>query len=237
MAHRSLPCGRLRINIGEAPGSHLNPGDPVRPLVTLLCTFPLLVPDARAQDICSSITNLTVGQWAEYSVTVPEMGDQPFQIRMAIVGEEAKDGTPHYWYEMKMDTPQGKMIVQSLVPGWPYEQAQIAGMIMKAGDQPAMRMSDQMIGMMAAQTEQSPGERVIEDCENAERVGTESVTVAAGTFDAVHIRSTADGNTDVWVSGDVPFGMVRMESSEGQMELVGHGDGATSSITETPQEM
>jgi hypothetical protein len=136
-----------------------------------------------------------------------------------------------------VDAPQGAMIVQTLVPGWPYDQAQIAGMIMKAGDQPAMQMSDQMIGMMASQAEKSPGERVIEDCESAERVGTESITVAAGTFDALHLRDTSEGNADVWVSADIPFGMIRMESSEAQMELVGHGDGATSSITETPRKM
>ena len=209
----------------------------MRPLITLLCALPLAAPAAQAQDVCSSITSLTVGQWAEYNVTVPEMGNQPFQVRMAIIGEEPKEGTPHYWYEMKMAAPQGNMIIQALVPGWPYEPAQIAGMVMKSGDQPAMRMSDQMIGMMASQAQKSPGERVIEDCENAEQMGTESITVPAGTFDALHIRSTADGKTDVWVSADVPFGMIRMESAEGQMELTGHGGGATSSITETPRGM
>ena len=159
-------------------------------------------------------------------------------MRMAIVGQETANGTPHYWYELKMSSQRGNMIMQALVPGWPYDQGQIAGMIMKAGDRPAMRLPSQMIGMMSRRPGgSSPARDLLKECTSAEVVGTESVTVPAGTFDALHLHATAGQQADVWVSPDVPFGLVRMKGADGEMELTGKGTDATSSITETPQGM
>lgn len=192
-----------------------------------------------AAELCTQLSNVTVGQWAEYRMTVPQMGNDPVQMRMAVVGTEAVNGKAHHWHELKMAGRQGTMIIQVLVPGYPYEVSDIAGMVMKAGDQPAMRMPDQMIGMMAQRA--GAGSNMVRDamkqCDGATVVGNERVTVPAGAFETVHLRA-GEGGTDVWVARDMPFGVIQMRAANGEsMVLLGHGTDATSSITETPQEM
>ena len=55
---------------------------------------------------------------------------------------------------------------------------------------------------------------------------------------AEHLRPTDDDSaTDVWVSPDVPFGMVKVilgGDDGGEVVLAGHGDDATSSIRDRP---
>lgn len=211
----------------------------MRTVLALVLSAVAAVPVAAqsVDELCSTLQKVQTGQWAEYRMTNREMGDQPIQIRMALVGEESVNGTRHYWYEMKMGGPQGNMIMQLLVPEWPYDADQIAGMVMKAGDQPAMRMPDQMIGMMAQRAPGAAlGKDALKECRAAQIVGRERVTVPAGSFDAVHIRS-ADGPTDLWASADLPFGVIRMQRPGMEMVLLGHGMDAKSSITETPQRM
>jgi hypothetical protein len=67
-------------------------------------------------------------------------------------------------------------------------------------------------------------------------VGTESVTVPAGKFEARHYQS-AEYKSDSWVSSDVPFALVKSVGEKHDMALASHGAGAQSSITEKPQEM
>ena len=76
-------------------------------------------------------------------------------------------------------------------------------------------------------------------CEDAERVGVESITVTAGTFEAVHFRLTSGGSPgDAWIVEGMPFGMIKWTGSGGEAaELVAQGDDAVSQITETPMEM
>lgn len=207
--------------------------------MALLAAFAVPAP-AVAQslaDACATVREVRVGQWAAYEVTAPQMGGGPAEMRFAIVGTEAVDGNEHYWYEMKMASPEGEMILQFLVPEYPFDQRDIKDLVMKGGDQPAMRMPEQMIGMMMQRTGGAGGfaRDAVKECEGADMVGQESVTVPAGTFDVLHLR-TSEG--DVWVSLEIPFGLVKMMGGGGeQMVLMEHGSDATSSITETPREM
>ena len=70
-----------------------------------------------------------------------------------------------------------------------------------------------------------------------ELVGTESVTVPAGTFTAEHFRSNNDGKvSDVWASTKVaPYGLVKMTSADTTMVLKKVLDHETSQITGEPQ--
>ncbi len=192
-----------------------------------------------AAEACAALSRITVGQWAEYKLTGQESAGVPSQIRFAIVGTEAVTGKEHYWHEMKMETGMGTMIIQVLVPGYPYDQVQIQGAIMKMGDQPAMRMPAQMLGMMQSQGGDDLARDIAQKCGEAETVGWESVTVPAGTFRALHLRTTDDGDvSEVWISTDIPFGMVKLSGPQGtEMLLLGQGKDATSSITEKPQGM
>ena len=72
-------------------------------------------------------------------------------------------------------------------------------------------------------------------CAEMVKVGTEQVTVPAGSFSATHLHS-AKNNVDVWVNADVPF-VIKVKGTDSSMELTGTGTGAKTSITETPQEM
>lgn len=217
----------------------------MRPGTAALATSLALVfaAPASAQSLaeaCETVGDVTIGQWAEYEATIPQMGNDPMTMRIAIVGTEEADGVEHFWHELQMAAPQGQMIMQMLVPRYPFDAGEIKGLVMKAGDQPAMRMPDQMIGMMLQRMGDAGGfaSEAAKNCEGAELVGTERVEVPAGAFEAMHLRSTKGDDTQVWVSLDVPFGIIKMEGADGQrMVLVGHGMDAESAITETPQTM
>jgi hypothetical protein len=66
--------------------------------------------------------------------------------------------------------------------------------------------------------------------------GEESVTVPAGTFQALRYHD-AKHEADTWVVPDRPFLMVKAKGKDFELSLVSSGDDAESSITETPQEM
>jgi len=73
-------------------------------------------------------------------------------------------------------------------------------------------------------------------CEEVTLVGQEKVTVPAGTFNAKHYHSTKYEN-DSWVDPGLSFGMVKAIGKHHDIERIRDGNGAKSSITETPQEM
>ena len=214
-------------------------------LAVALCAAVLTRPAAgqASQDkdkICSQVQNrtLAVGTWATYAWTGGSTNGST--MRMAVVGKEPQDGTTYYWYEVSLadpKRPRDKMIMQMLVPG--LGAGSVRSIVMKSGDQPAMKMPAQMIQMVNA----SPGMNMAADlarqCQAMEVIGWERVTVPGGGFRALHMRSTASGMvSEVWVQPDLPFAMVKSVLKDGgAMELGAQGTDAKSSITETPVEM
>lgn len=188
----------------------------------------LVVQSAAAQDCTVGIKPPAPGSWAEYSMEGGSM-------RLALLGNETRAGRSLVRVEISMTSREGPMIMQTLVPGYPYDGGAIEDMVIKHGDQPAMRMSAQMRQMMAPRM---PKDQIAEACRNARmtRVGEESITVPAGTFKTIHYRDAASGN-DVWVSETLPFGLVKTKMAQGEIVLTGQGTDARSRITETPQEM
>ncbi len=211
--------------------------DQVRPGLFAAAAIGLIAMPAGAQDIekvCDAIGGVELGDWAEFKMEGPQAA-QVSGIRFAIVDR----GNPQeLWFELKAATAQGEQIVQLQVPGFPFKGDEVSQGIVKAMQMPAMRMPDQMLGMMQQQMQSNPMLDVAEQCRSSETIGEEDVTTPAGSRKAWHIK-VADGN-DAWVSGDVPFGIVKGttgESSGDTMLLTGYGDDATSSITEEPQAM
>src|SRR5690606_26029680 len=105
--------------------------------------------------------------------------------------------------------------------------------------QPAMRLPEEMLAQMRAQMS-SPVAEMASECANAEVVATESVETPAGTFESVRLRASdaeAADDGEVWLSTEVPFGIVKSEGQDASMTLVASGRDATSRITETPGEM
>lgn len=214
---------------------------------------------ARAQDVCTQYRpNPAMGSWAEYQTT---RDGQSMKTRVAVVGQEKRDGKDAIWFESTMETPRGRMISEMLVPSYPFEPGSVIETVIKRGDQPAMKMPAGMMGMMRGGQGQgqpqpsAPGQAApgrggmgrgmgrgnaasnwMQQCRSLTVVGQESVTVPAGTFKTTHLRNASD-STDVWVSREVPFGMVKSRSAAVTAELSGMGKDAKKSITETPKDM
>lgn len=163
-----------------------------------------------------------VGAWSEYQMT--GKGEQPTKMKIAVVGKEGDA----YWYESVMETKrEGRMISKMLVSGNPEDPKSVKRFIVKTGNEPAMEMP---IQMMQSSKSQEPRGKITDK-------GTESIKVPAGIFTAQHMQYQ-DGETvvDSWIHKDVsPYGMVKSQSKDSEMVLVGYGTGATSQITETPQ--
>jgi hypothetical protein len=72
-----------------------------------------------------------------------------------------------------------------------------------------------------------------------EVVGTESVTVPAGTFECEHYQNKSErGTADVWFTTKVsPYGMVKMTSPDQSMVLEKVLTNETSQIKGEPQKM
>lgn len=172
-----------------------------------------------------------VGSGATYHITTAH--NQDAQFTYAVVGKEGDA----YWLEIRSTMAKGSMAMKQLM-GMPGggQPPQIQRMIMQAPGQPPMEMPVSMLkgAMASAQTQIPAGQHA-----SGEKVGTETVTVPAGTFECEHYRSASNGkNTDVWVSTKVaPYGLVKMVSGETQMELLKVLANETSQITGEPMKL
>ncbi len=174
------------------------------------------------------------GSWAEYKALYQQK--DPYTMRYAVIGTEARGGKDLQWVEVRMTGAKQdeSMIYQMLVPGSLAEMDQVQEIVFKTGDKPAMKMNGMMMNMIRGQLEKQSF--YSKACQGVTLVGKESVKVPAGTFDALHYRSSEHA-VDSWVSPGVPFSMVKSTGKDFQIELSAQGDGAKSSITEKPQEM
>ena len=164
------------------------------------------------------------GSWAEYKTTEGTM-------RMAYLAKE----TAGERLELSVNGQRGAMVMQMVVPGYPYEMTQIKEMVMQRGTDAPMRMPESMLSMMRSRM---PNASQVSEasCGRMTEVGKERITVPAGTYQTTHYRDST-GATDVWVTPSIPFGAVKVVSRDHTVELVGSGTGATTKITGTPQEM
>jgi hypothetical protein len=203
--------------------------------LALSTTLLLGATSLAAQDNCLQQLKLPKsGSWAEYNAVLQQK--DPYTMRYAVIGAEARGGKDLQWVEMRMTGGKENqtMIYQMLVPGSLAEMDQVQEIIFKPGDKPAMKMNSMMMNMIRGQLEkQSFYSRA---CQGVTLVGKESVKVPAGTFDALHYRSSENA-VDSWISPGVPFSMIKTTGKDFQMELAAQGDGAKSTITEKPQEM
>ena len=189
---------------------------------------------AEAQKDCLADVKMPeVGQWAEYTGT---MNNDPYTLRYAVVGAEEREGKPMKWLEMKMTGKKKdqNMVYQVLTPGNPAEIDQAQEVVFKPGDKQAMKMNGMMLKMIRGQLKKNSVLASL--CEGITPAGEESVTVPAGTFKAVRYHDSKH-DADTWVVADRPFIMVKSKGKDFELSLAGSGDGAKSSITETPQEM
>jgi hypothetical protein len=165
-----------------------------------------------------------VGGWSEYQMTTK--GNPPTKMKIAVVGKEGDA----YWYETVMEGgKQGRAITKMLVSGNPEDQKNVKRMIVKMGNEPAMEISVQMMQQSSKGQEQK-GKFVDK--------GSETIKVPAGTFSTKHMQYQGGDNVvDTWVYKDVsPYGLIKSQSKDMEMVLIGYGTGAKTLITETPQD-
>jgi hypothetical protein len=209
----------------------------MRGIVAGLLSLSLLVAPPAAgqgQECLAGMKMPEVGQWAEYQGILNKK--DPYTMRYAVVGAEDREGKSMKWLELSMvGTGKDKnMVYQVLTPGTPAEMDQAQEIIFKPGERPAMKMNAMMMKMVRGQL--SKNSVLGNMCEGVSLAGEESVTVPAGTFKSLRYHNSKyDSHT--WVVPKLPFFMVKATGKDFEMSLVSTGDGAKSSITETPQEM
>jgi len=177
----------------------------------------------------SGIWHPVVGTGAAYEIT---KDGKKSEIEITIVGKEDVEGKTGFWLEMAMTDPG-------------TSQPVYAKNLMSVSDAgvTSMRMVMQMPGRdpMEMDMNMNPAGRGMKQstpvniADKAEVVGTESVTVPAGTFSCTHFRMK-DGTGDAWVSDKVgPWGLVKAQGKDSSTVLAKVIIDAKDHITGTPK--
>ncbi|MBZ5563115.1 MAG: DUF3108 domain-containing protein [Acidobacteriia bacterium] len=175
--------------------------------------------------------NPEVGTGAQYQMQAKNMN---MNFTYAVVGKESVDGGTGYWMEIRTTGGQmpGEMVTKQLmvIDG---DKVGIKKMITQVAGRPPMEMP----GMMMSRVQQ--GQAQAESGQKPQVIGTETITVPAGTFVCQHMRSTSGKEPmDFWVSTNVrPYGVVKMTGQDLSMVLEKVLTGETSHIKGTPQKM
>lgn len=174
--------------------------------------------------------NPVVGSGARYEIQKgagSDANEKKTVMEIDVVGKESVGGKDGYWLETVMSaTPMGDVTMKMLAAP-DGANITIAKMIMQMSGHPPMEMPTQM-GRIG---EQNLGTDIRD---KAEKVGSESVAVPAGTFTADHYRMK-DGSGDFWLSEKVsPYGLIKGQSKDFNMVLTKVVTDAKDNITGTP---
>lgn len=162
-----------------------------------------------------------VGKGAQYEDTKGNGSNNVME--MAIIGKETVDGKDAYWMQMVFTEEKG--------------QKMVGKMLMTADDFRPHRMIADMPGQGAMEIPMNmtgrPNQRnEMQDKMNEwHSVGTETITVPAGTFSCEHWQN-AKGDENAWTSDKVyPFGLVKSIGKGSTTVLVKQLDNVPDRIT------
>ena len=207
-------------------------------IIVLSFALAMALPLAAQMGMGPRITDLSgiwhpvLGSGATYERT-DDTGKKS-QLEISVVGKEDVDGKPGFWMEVAMTNPRsgGDMLMKSLVSSSDTGLA-LTRMIMQQPGQDPMEMDMTMMNRAGRGPGAAGTPSDIRD--KAEHVGTETITVPAGTFSCEHYRAK-DGTSDVWVSDKVsPWGIVKVQGNDRSMLLVKVITDAKDHITGTPK--
>ncbi len=161
-----------------------------------------------------------VGKGAEYQTVDKGSADKPTVMELGVVGKESVDGKDAYWMQFA-DIREGKTTVgKALVTP---DDFQFHRMIMEVPGQGAMEMPMNMSPKAKADMN--------EKMSDWHSVGSDTITVPAGTFSCEHWRNDKD-HSDIWTTDKVtPFGMVKEVRSDRTTVLVKVLDSVPDRIT------
>jgi hypothetical protein len=185
------------------------------------------------------LQNPTVGSGAEYLMTTK---GKEMDVATIALGKEDVDGSTGYWLEQRITSAElgGEMVMKTLTVV-SASQSGIKRMIMQRPGQPPMEMPAMMMSMM--QQHQPPPTTPTGGANGkgnmGELVGTESVTVPAGTFSCQHYRKQEqNGPVDMWISTEVtPYAVVKLTGPDMSMVLKKTLTNETTHIKGEPQQM
>ncbi|HXP81944.1 MAG TPA: hypothetical protein VN976_18740 [Verrucomicrobiae bacterium] len=206
----------------------------LRQMVVMLATLALAVPLAAQMfgprtPTLSGIWHPVVGTGAAYEIT---KDGKKSQMEIIIVGKEDVDAKPAFWLEMAMTDQRTSqpVYVKSLMSVSENTITSTRMVIQMSGQDPMeMDMNTNPMGRGMKQT--TP----VTIADKAEIVGTDTVTVPAGTFSCTHYRMK-DGTGEAWVSDKVsPWGLVKSQDKDSSMVLAKVITDAKDHITGTPK--
>ena len=167
-----------------------------------------------------------VGAGAVYEITSAD--GHKANIEYSIVGKESVNGKDGYWMEWTTAGMGGGDLIMKVLT-LQGDTMTITRTIMQIPGRPPMEMPQQMTGRMNSQSLPS------DIRSGAEDVGSESVTVPAGTFNCEHYRMR-DGSGDTWISTKVaPLGVVKHQGKDAAMVLTKVITDAKDKIVGVPQ--
>jgi len=152
-----------------------------------------------------------VGAGAVYETIDADRNSTKSPMEMVIVGREMVGLKEAYWLEFSINVKEanGTMYSKVLVSKDDFEMHRT---IFQFPGAPAMEMP--------MNTSAKERQKMGDDLQKWSQVGTDTITVPAGTFICQHWKKK-DGKGDVWVNDKVtPFGMVKEVSSGSSQVLV-----------------
>ena len=181
----------------------------------------------------SGIWHPVIGSGASYERTTPENGDKT-KMDVTVVGKDDMEGKTGYWMEYAMSNPKmmggAEMLMKQLMTVEDNAVSSSRVVMQPPGQEPMeMPMNSNPGGRGMKQTTPS------NIADKAELVGTESVTVPAGTFSCQHFRMK-DGSGEAWISDKVtPWSLVKYQGKDSNVVLTKVITDAKDRITGTPK--
>ena len=176
--------------------------------------------------------NPVVGSGATYEMVGKDGKKQTISIAMV-----NKDDSGGYWLEYLVNTNDNQQMVMQMLMVKDGGSMSPSKMVIQQPGRGPMEISGQMMQMMGSRGGATQAAAKADFTEGAEKVGSESVTTPAGTFDTLHWRNKEGGQ--VWISPKAgPWSFVKSVSADGStMTLVKVITDAKSHIVGTPQSM
>ncbi len=207
----------------------------MRQMLILLGWFAMALPLAAQMGFGSQVPTLSgiwrpvVGSGATYEIT---REGKKTTMDFAVIGKEDMGGKTGYWVESSITDPKaGGEILVKVLESVDGDSISYSKSIIQMPGQGPMEMDMGMMNMGARKTTPSA---MADFRSKAQLVGTESVTVPAGTFTCEHYHMK-DGTGDGWISDKVsPWSLVKMQENERTTVLAKVITDAKDRITGTP---
>ena len=201
-------------------------------LATVMLALPLAAQMGMGPQVptLSGIWHPVVGAGSSYEIT---RDGKKTTMDFAVLGKEDMGGKTGYWIESAMSDPRsGGEIIIKVLETVDNNAMTYSKSVMQMPGQGPMEIDMNMMNSMGGRRSTPPPQTDFRD--KAELVGTESVTVPAGTFECQHYRMK-DGSGDGWISEKVvPWSLVKMQDQQRTIVLAKVITDAKDRITGTP---